>query len=252
MAMDYSKQYLEARQAKQARQVGGTNVPQRGTVHGDAGTVAYSKGVYGLADEGSYFMVKNPTVGTGIAGIAAADGAEGLEQLLFLRNTSTVSEGKRVYIDRLRLIPTAAGTNGTTTMFVSVIDSGTNRYTSGGTDYSSSIKNMNMDSSDTAPVFMAFGAVVTAAPSADVRIVGGGALRLGVIKVIGDIYDFDFGASSRAQSPSAVTSGTAQIHVVWPHAPVVLGPQQMWMLEVYGASQSVAASFEFELGFYVR
>lgn len=248
--MDTSKQYLEARQSKNARGVSGTNVPQRSTVHGDATTVEYSKGVYGLADEGSYFMIKNPTVGTGIAGIAAADGAEGLEQLLFIRNTSSVDEGKRIYLDHLRLIPTAAGTNGTTTMFVSVLDSGANRYTSGGTEYTP--KNMNMYSSDTAPCQFVFGAVVTAAPSADVRITGGGALRLGVIKVIGDVYDFNFGSTSPQASPSVVTSGTAQINVQWPHAPVVIGPQQMWMLEVYAASQTVAASFEFEFKFWVR
>jgi hypothetical protein len=81
--------------------------------------------------------------------------------------------------------------------------------------------------------------------------VGGGALRLGVIKVIGDIYQFDFGGY-RQDLPPTVTSGTAQIFFPWRHAPVVLGPGQCFGLEVFAASQSVAAAFEFELGYFER
>lgn len=246
---DLIKVYGEARQNKQTRTADRSNTAIVTSVHGDVNTSPHGKGMYGLADEGSYFVARNPTIGTGVAGIAAADGAEGLEQLIFLRNTSTESEGKRIYLDYLRLVPTAAGTNGTTTVFCSVIDSGTNRYTSGGSTITP--VNVNMDSSETAPVQCVFGAVVTAAASSDARTVGGGSLRLGVIKVIGDQYLFDFGAD-KSTMPTLVTSGTAQALVHWRHSPVVLGPSDMWMLEVFAASQTVAASFEFELGFWVR
>lgn len=247
---DLIKVYGESRQAKQARAADRTNVPMATTVHGDVRTSPYGKGVYGLADEGSYFVARNPTIGTGVAGIAAADAADDLETLLFLRNTSADSEGKRIYLDYLRLVPTAAGTNGTTTQYYSWIDTGTSRYTSGGSAITP--QNVNMDSSESAPVTCMFGALVTAAASADKRTVGGGSLRLGVIKVIGDIYTFEFGPARGALPTSLVTSGTAQAIVTVRHAPVVLGPGDMFGLEVYAASQTVAASFEFELGFWVR
>lgn len=246
---DLIKVYGESRQGKQTRQADRTNTPIATTVHGDVRNAPYGKGMYGLADEGSYFVARNATVGTGIAGIAAADGAEGLEQLIFLRNSASEAEGKRIYLDYLRLVPTAAGTNGTTTQYVSVIDSGTNRYTSGGTSYTP--VNVNMDSTEAVSCQLVFGAIITAAASSDARTVGGGSLRLGVIKVIGDIYLFDFG-SDKSAPPSLLTSGTAQTIVHVRHAPVVLGPNDMWMLEVFAASQTVAASFEWELGFWVR
>ena len=246
---DLIKVYGESRQGKETRSATRTNVPITTTVHGDVRTFPYGKGMYGLADEGSYFVARNPTIGTGIAGITAATTAADTETLVFLRNTSTSAEGKRVYLDYLRLVPTAAGASGTTALYYSWIDTGTSRYTSGGSAITP--VNVNMDSTEAAPVTMYFGAIVTAAASADKRTVGGGSVRLGVIKVVGDIYTFDFGADKSAPS-SLVTSGTAQTIVHIRHAPVILGPGQMFGMEHYGASQGTAAAFEFELGFWVR
>lgn len=246
---DLIKVYGESRQGKQIRQSDRTNTAIATTVHGDVRNTPYGKGVYGLADEGSYFVARNATIGTGVAGIAAADAADDLETLLLIRNTANESEGKRIYLDYLRLVPTAAGTNGTTCQYYSWMDTGTSRYTSGGGAVTP--VNVNMDSSETAPCLLYFGALITTAASADKRVVGGGSLRLGVIKVIGDIYHFEFGGDKNVPA-SLVTSGTAQTVLNIRHAPVVLGPTDMFGLEVFAASQTVAASFEWELGFWVR
>ena len=248
MSIESMKQFSEFNQSLPSPATNRQNVPDRANKYGEKIVQLTGKAAYGPADDGAYFLARNPTVGTGIAGIAAADGAEGLENLVHLYNSATVTEGTRIYLDYLRLVPTAAGTNGTTTVFISVIDN-VSRYTSGGSAITP--VNVNMDSTASPKGQLKFGALVTVAGSADSRIVGGGALRLGVIKVIGDVYQFDFGGF-RQDMPPTVTSGTAQIFYPWRHAPVVLGPGDSFTLEVFGASQTVAASFEFEMAWYEK
>jgi hypothetical protein len=246
--MDSTKNYSEVSAPRPVRAGARTNLSNRVNPFGDQTVQPMGKDAYGFADEGSYFVARNPTIGTGIAGIAAATTASDLETLLYIRNGASAADGTRIYLDYLRLVPTAAGTNGTTTVFYSWIDSG-ERYTSGGSTITP--VNCNQDSGTTTNAAVRFGALVTTAASSAKRTVGGGALRLGVIKVIGDIYQFDFGGY-RQDLPPTVTSGTAQIFFPWRHAPVVLGPGQCFGLEVFAASQSVAASFEFELGYFER
>lgn len=203
------------------------------------------KALYALADQGQYFTATNTTPGTGIDGIAAADGNSDLENYFHLLNSDTASGGKRIYLDYLIMRPTAAGTNGTTTEWVSKIDT-TTRYTSGGSAITP--VNPNADSSNATIATLRAGALVTTAASAQ-KIVGHGMLR-SVIKVIGDMYIYDFGAESLPHFSNLSTVGTAiaQIHV--PHPPVILGPGHAWMFQINGASQSVAASYEFQLGWW--
>jgi hypothetical protein len=203
-------------------------------------------GVYGLANEGSYFLGFNGTVGTGIAGIAAADGYDETETLLFLRNSASAAEGKRIYLDFIRLSCTAVGANGTTTGYAATIDNGNDRYTSGGTAITP--VNCNMQSTDTASATMYFGPVVTAAANGS-RRVANQELR-SVIKVAADTTLFDFGGPQRYSEVSSI--GTAILQSVIPCPPVVLGPGDMFMLHEFAASQSGAASYEFECGFWVR
>lgn len=220
------------------------NRPVRLTTRGEAVVNMTGKGAYAYADEGSYFIAQNPTVGTAISGIVAADGAEGLENLFYIENTSAT---KRIYLDYLRLIPTAAGASGTTTRFVSAIHSAA-RYTSGGTAITP--QNASPSSGEGTVATVYFGALVTTAP-AGITVMDHGALRLGVIKVVGDIYLFDFGGD-KLDMPSVVTSGTAQAFVPWRHPPVVLGQGECFTLEVYGASQNGAADFEFQARWWER
>lgn len=224
----------------------GMNMPARANGYGEQIAYQTGKGAYAYADEGSYFISRNPTIGTGIAGIAAADGAEGLENLFYLYNGSGT---KRIYLDYLRLVVTAAGASGTTTQFVSVLDTAA-RYTSGGTALT--IKPVNLGASNTTSVASGyFGALVTTAGGANSVTVGGGTLRT-VVKVIGDVYTFDFGGRAYT-APGLATAGTAQLSMVVPHAPVVICPGGSFTLEIFAASQAVTgASFEFEAAWWEK
>lgn len=224
----------------------GTQAPHRLNRYGepDVSAVQGSR-LHALVDEGSYFVAKNATEGTGIAGIAAADGYDALEALLFLRNPSSTLT---MYLDYIRLENiTGVGTNGTNFNYVMSVDKGATRYASGGTAITP--VNLNPNSSRTSSAQMYFGAVVTTAASADNRIVSGGQLR-SAIKVIHDCYVFDFGGSSKAPQTTAA-SGTVTVMNV-PVGPICIPPGCQFMLHEWAASQTVAATYQFQCGFWVR
>jgi len=71
-----------------------------------------------------------------------------------------------------------------------------------------------------------------------------------VIKVVGDTYLINFGGEARVNSTAVAGTAVANIEINAP--PVVLGPSDQLFLNTYAASQSVADSFEFEMGFWER
>jgi hypothetical protein len=217
---------------------------RRGAVY----THTLGKPVYAMADEGSYFYASNPTPGTGIAGIAATGAFSDAESLLLIKNDNT--DGKRVYLDWLKLRVTAAGTDGTDHHFVSKIDS-VARYTSGGSAITP--VNVNMDSTATSGCTMYFGALVTTATTT-ARLVGNGVLRRATIVVAGDEFYFDFGGRVPAgtRTGTLAADSTTNVSTAVGHAPVVLGANQSFVLGVHAASQSAATSYEFALTYWVR
>ncbi len=223
--------------------------PVRGSRYGEVMTqpTTGSK-MSSLADEGSYFVATNPTPGTAIGGIAAADGLDDLEALVFLRNGA--SNDKRIYLDYIWLQVAAAGTNGTNFAFAMKGDKGNSRFASGG----SSIVpvNPNMGSSRTSGIDrLQFGAVVPIAATSEARLLHHGLLRT-VIKVIGDKYLFKFGDSSPGVMSGIAMEGTTQANICVPCPPVVLDPGDTFLLHEFAASQTVAATYQFAMGFWVR
>jgi hypothetical protein len=204
--------------------------------------------LYPLADEGSYFLASNPTIGTGIAGIAASTSYDAAEHLFWLRNIST---SKRLYLDYIEITCTAAGAAGTTAGFTVTTDRGNSRRGTGGSDITS-VYNVNRASSETAEVSCAFGALATSAASTAVQAVFNGLVR-NVIKVVGDTYRFSFGDTGVTwQCAGASLNGTTSAAITVPCAPVVLGEGDQVLLSDWGASQSGASSYEFKAGFWMR
>lgn len=229
------------------RQQNVTLMPFRVSHRGEQMVQAKGLGRTSLSDEGSYFVATNPTPGTGIAGIAATGAFSDAESLLLLQNDNTEDSGKRVYLDYLRLIVTAAGANGTNHRWVLKTDDA-ERYTSGGTAITP--KNVNMGSEVTSGCTCYFGALVTASAGSNARLIGNGLIR-SVITVVGDTYTFDFGGDQPEVGGLAV-AGTAISHVTIRVAPVILGPGDSAVLSLHAASQSAATSYEFELGWWER
>jgi hypothetical protein len=230
----------------------GDNVygPLRSSRYGELVTqVLEGSKMYAAAREGSYFVATNPTPLTGIAGIAAADGFDDLEALMFLRNGD--SNPYEIVPDFLLLeCITAVGTNGTNTNFAVKCDKGATRYSSGGSSITP--VNASMASTRTSGIdSLKFGALVTTAATSQARLMWHQRLR-SVIKVLGDKYLFSFGQSQGPVSSGIPTEGTLQACIQCQLPPIVLGPGDSMLVHEFASSQTVAAQYQFTFGFVVR
>lgn len=250
MALEDRKQWFEQRRALPSAYDAGVAVPVRGSHRGEPymQSLQGSK-LHALADEGSYFVATNPTVGTAIVN-HAAPGANGTatKPLLLIRNNNVASTGKRVYLDYIRLSTVAVGTNGADFRYAAYVDTGNSRYASGGSEITP--VNACLQYTDSPGVSLYFGAVTAAAATSSLRLVSHSPLR-SVIKVAGDVYLFRFGNSS-PRLTALGTAGTAIAQVERDCPPVVLGPTDQFLLHTGATNQDTADSFEFEMGFWVR
>ena len=200
---------------------------------------------YPLVDESSYYIATNPTPGTAIAGIIAANGYDDTEALLYLENTHAT---KHIYLDYLHLICKVAGVNGTD--FGYAIDVATTAtYASGGSAITPVCTNREGELENKAPVIMYFGAVVTTTGTTE-KIMSHGQL-LTTIKVIGDHYLLAFGGKPLAPA-TQIMEGTAQRSVQKSCPPIIVPPGYGLSFRDFATSQSGAAQYQFELGFWVR
>jgi hypothetical protein len=205
--------------------------------------------MHALSDEGTYFTATNATLGTAITGTAAPTAFSATVALMSLYNTAIQGAAgtKSIYLDYIRLEPRAAGTNGTNFLYAMSIDAG-NRFASGGTAITP--VNTNMGSTNATGATLNVGALTASAASASVRRASHGQLR-SVIKVVGDVYLFLFGQSTGV-SAGMVLEGTAQAMIPVHCPPIVLGPNTTFLLHEVAASQSVAATYEFSMGWWER
>ena len=202
------------------------------------------------ADEGSYRVLRNATPGTGVAGHAAPTTHDTQKAYIMLRNgEEAVADALRFYLDYIKLVVTAAGTNGTLNYATHTIDNGRG-YTSGGADLIEVDPNMASNAKSILNLAKV-GAVVPSEANTDAaRIVAHQALRT-VIPVVGDEILFKFG--TEVGSGAAVPlEGVLQLSRVIHCPPIVLGPGNSYHLVLWRASQSGAASYEVEIGGWTR
>lgn len=229
----------------------GAYAPTRVTRRGDQIVTALTGAkLHGLAQEGSYFLATNPTVATGIAGIAAADGYNAAETLFLLYNQSTESEGVHLCLDFLELQCTVVDTAGTDIRFDHHIDN-TDRFTSGGSNIVP--VNPNMDSTASPKGRLRFGAVVSASASSSVRYLGGRQLSSTDL-VANDLMLFTYGGSNSFSNQNSNLTEEATLARFWHVAcpPVVIGPGDSYLFTINCASQSGAATWTFNAGWWER
>ncbi len=237
-----------ARRILPATTVEGGQVPSRHTVYGEQHAMLVGGGkLDAMADEGTYFVATNATLGTALTGTAAPTAFSATVALMSLYNSSAVGSGKSIHLDWLLLSPKAAGTNGTNFSYAMSGDR-INRYSSGGTAITPVNPNMGSDATSIATMYA--GAITAASASAAVRRLNHGILRT-VIKVIGDQYLFRFGDASPSLAGIPL-EGTTQAALSIPCPPVIIPPGSSWLFHEMAASQSVAATWEFSMGWWER
>lgn len=205
------------------------------------------------ADEGSYFVANSGLSSGLIAGIAEAivvtQAATTPALTIF---NSNPSGGKRLYLDYIKLVNTAAGASTTSAFAGGVLDIG-NRYSSGGTSLTASIVSTNSDLAiGGSGAVINFGAITATAASAPRQLfVENIRVAAAPCWIVNDTVLFQCGGYDTALA-QAVTAATAvRVNVSIP--PIVIGPQTTFLLYQWNvANATTPPSFYVEIGYLER
>jgi hypothetical protein len=200
-----------------------------------------------LADEGSYFTVNNAQ--TGLATAASPQTFSATNPFLLVYNRDAQPNGKRIYLDYATIIASAAGGGGGTSIQCAVtIDAG-NRYSSGGTELTSSIVNPNLDATGGSVARVFAGNVTAAAASTSARTVVGNRYLKGAIAAAADSYVLKFGAVDQQM----LTSSNGTLYTSIQGVPkIVVGPNESALIHLWIPAQTAASTFLPELGWVER
>lgn len=200
------------------------------------------------ADEGAYFSAVTPTALTGIdAAIATAYAAT--TPYLFLKNVDAAgATAKRIYLDYIKLLCTVAPASGTALHVAGEVDDSTTRYTSGGTALTPVCPNMDETAGSGDTLYV--GAITAAAAGANRRMVFRDVLDA-QIPVVKSVYVIDFGGAQKGSTALGVITSAKRVVVSAP--PVIIGPQQSFLLNLFSPSNSATAGqYEVEIGYSKR
>ena len=203
---------------------------------------------HALADEGSYFVATNTTIGTAIAQTtsitAYADTAGAVGNYFYFRNTD-LAGGKRMYLDYIKLMTVQVPTSATSWQWALVTDYGTARYTSGGSAITPVSPNGDVG---TPSIVQMYAGALTTAVGISKRTVGRGTFR-GVVPTTFDTYIILAGAREGGGTFSSAAASGRHVGIA---PPIILGPQQNLTLIMWGTANAAAASFEFEVGWWEK
>ena len=201
-----------------------------------------------VVDRGHYFTASNPVPGTGLATIAALT-AEVDTSPYIAFNTGVMS----VYIDYIRITVTAPGTGGSQLRYSARTDKLKTAPTGGTTITPACALRPGAATGLTPPAPPASqsswyaGPLVAAAAQAALRHFSS-PIRP-VLPVINDTYLIKFGASDYGVS-SLVPNGTLNADRYIPEPAWIIGPNMTGQIHLWLPSQTVASSYEFEVGFW--
>jgi hypothetical protein len=215
-------------------------------------------GDQGAADEGSYFVVTNPTPGTAIATTTSVvDDATGAtthaqqKPVMYLQNQwpSNAPSSQNVYLRYLKMIISQVPTSATVWKYAMRLSPNTAKMTTAGTLCTP--VNPNGNSGQLSKLFVSFGTVTTTDSATDVgqRLVANGQVT-GAIPVANDEWMFTFGQA--ASSFDQIGTQTLVKRLTIPVPPIIIPPQWGMTLEMWGASNAAAPSWEFEMGYIER
>lgn len=193
-----------------------------------------------LADEGSYFVAKNPTFGTGLNTIATPTAYDGTKPWLLAKGPTTA--GKRQRWDYLRLTCTNGGTAGAALRVVITIDPATKADPTGGTTLSPLCPNSDALTTFESKFFA--GTLTAAADGGSIRQIVAPLIK-NALPVAGDVYLLKFGGADQG------VSTTAGI-VYYGGPPIIVGVGAVAQVQLILPSQSALSSYEVELGGWER
>lgn len=165
-----------------------------------------------VGDKGKYFVALNATPGTAVTFAVNASVSETAGYFLSIKNTEQAN-GKRVYVEYIRLICAVAPASATSgEVFVKLDTTG---YSSGGTGGAITPVCVNSDLSPTSVTEIRAGALTTAARSGSPRLLSRAKLRAG-IPVVGDEWLLYFGADEFEDAATISGAGAQRMSIGMP------------------------------------
>ncbi len=223
------------------------SVSQRADRYGGVYATAPACGKYPWAEEGSYFVARTPTPGSGVSGtiLTAFDATK---PHIFGNNTSTT---KNIWLDRLKLIVTVAPASATTFQFAVKVDNVAIAITTNHVTTAVPVcPNLGISATSATNVWYQNNgtATVLTALSGSAIVVAEGSI--GGLPIVGDEYHIEFGqqvlsgnsglTAAQATEPAVKTASAA---------PVVVPPGGGFAIYFWWAGNSITAlSYSFELG----
>jgi len=217
-----------------------TRAAIRGSQYGEVFTSPIGEARYSMLDQGTYFIAHNPTNDASTtlahtAGIKLADNdATMTKPFLFMRMNP--SSSLRAYLDYIEIEVVTAATLAQASNWAAQIDSGASRVTTAGTAFTA--LSPNMQSGNSPDLAVQGGVIVVGAETSVCRNLGFGIIRQ-AIDIAGDRFMFRFG--DEPSSGDNVVASAASRHLI-SLPPVILGPQDSFLLGLYDSSDNASAA----------
>lgn len=202
--------------------------------------------------DGAYFISQNPAIdaATTIAGHPAPVLADlYTKPFLVVSGNDLANQKKCARLHYIQLTVITPGATGTSDNWAAEIDSGA-RFSSGSI---TRLTTANPNQRGTDPLRDAntyvidCGPYVATAPSVAQRKMGHGVFRPS-IAIAGDKYTFVFNQNAMSTITESTVVATAITHHIIPMPPVVLGPNDKFLLHLYAPAQSAAAVYKVAVG----
>ena len=205
----------------------------------------------GIADEGSYYSVVNPTIDTAVAFGAIA--AYAATTPFFLVSNTAAAGGRTIFLDSLKMLCTVVPASATNWKFLVETDSTLRLSTAptGGVNRTAGVKNLNplMPNDFEGQVWTGTaGTVLTVMAASDGRIVSQGRIAHAIPVALDELM-IVFGQSDGGQTTAAAVVSRRVGYA----GPVVIPPGCSAAIHMFGTSNAITGiSFEYELNFWQR
>ncbi len=216
-------------------------------------------GDYAASDEGSFFVATNATPGTAIATTTSVvDDATGAtthaqqKPVMAVQNqwpTTYSPSPMNIYPRYLKMVISQIPTGTSLWRYAMRLDPLPTKITTAGTVITPVSANSNSGIGSKA--YITFGTITCtdSSSSPSQRLVANGQVT-GAIAVANDEWIFTFGQG--VDTIDSIGTQTLVKRLSVPVGPLIIAPGWTWTLEMWGASNSAAPSWEFEFGYIER
>ena len=239
-----------------------TVIPARGGTCGCVVGRQLSDKSHKLADEGSYFITRNPAIGTGLVTTAALSTLDDTKPWLVIQNGNTVESGRTIHLDYILMRYTVAGSGAGAFTWCTKKDL-IPRYSSGGsggynTGMATNVLLGPYPTKTDAPANS--GALIWASSTGANLAVGtagpqlktlGNGLMTSVTPTVNSSFLWNFAGCDYQQDIVSVAGAAIQQRSVI-HQPVSLAPGHTFLMMLAFAAQTTASNFEIEIGHVER